>query len=93
LPTCLRRAPDVDDASSTLARGIADDRSAHVLGVSLDGLGVAAFFIFLTALWGLLHRAEPEPGPSLLVLLGGGALGIAFFLGLLAQFLWVVAAT
>jgi hypothetical protein len=66
--------PDVDDPSSTLAREIADDRGGHVLSVYLDGLGVVAFFIFLTALWGLLRRAEPEPGPSLLALLGGVAL-------------------
>jgi hypothetical protein len=63
--------PDADDSSSTLAQAIADDRTGHIMSVYLDGLGMVAFLAFLASLWGLLRRAEPEAGPSLLALLGG----------------------
>jgi cytochrome bd-type quinol oxidase subunit 2 len=66
--------PDADDPSSGLAREIADDRTGHVFSVYLDGLSLVAFLIFLAALWSLLRRAEPEPGASLVALLGGLAL-------------------
>jgi hypothetical protein len=66
--------PDVDDASAGLGQEIADDRTGHVLSVYLDGLSLVAFLIFLAALWGVLRRAEPESGASLVALLGGLAL-------------------
>jgi hypothetical protein len=71
--------PDVDDPSSTLAPEIAGDRTGHVLSVYLDGLGAVALLIFLAALYALLRRAEPEPGPSLVALLGGVALSAVLF--------------
>jgi hypothetical protein len=66
--------PDGDDASSTVAPAIADDRTGHILSIYLDGLGMVFFLAFLASLYGRLRRAEPEPGPSLLALLGGLAL-------------------
>jgi hypothetical protein len=63
--------PDGDDASSTFAPAIADDRTGHVFSIYLDGLGMVFFLAFLASLYGLLRRAEPEAGPSLLALVGG----------------------
>jgi hypothetical protein len=63
--------PDGDDATSTFASTIADDRTGHILSIYLEGLGMVFFLAFLASLYGLLRRAEPEGGPSLLALLGG----------------------
>jgi hypothetical protein len=73
--------PDLADPTSGLGQQIADERDGHALSSYLGGLGMVAFLVFLGALWSMLRRAEPEAGPSILVLLGGGALAAVDFVG------------
>jgi hypothetical protein len=63
--------PDADDPTAKIASSIADDRSAHLLSVYLQGIASFLFIVFVGALWSRLRRAEAEPGPSVLVALGG----------------------
>jgi hypothetical protein len=63
--------PDADDPTAEIARSIADDRTAHLLGVYLGGLATLFFLVFVGALWSRLRRAETDRGPSILVALGG----------------------
>jgi hypothetical protein len=63
--------PDADDATATIVSSIADDRSAHLVTVYLQGIASFLFIVFVGALWSRLRRAEAEPGASVLVALGG----------------------
>jgi hypothetical protein len=63
--------PDGDDATAEIASSIADDRSAHLVTAYLQGLASLLFVVFVGALWSRLRRAEDQPGPSVLVALGG----------------------
>src|SRR5687768_1705494 len=63
--------PDADDPTAEIARSIADDRTAHLLGVYLQGIASLLFLVFVGALWSRLRRAEADRGPSVLVALGG----------------------
>jgi hypothetical protein len=63
--------PDADDPTAEIVRSIADDRSAHLVSVYLQGLGALLFLVFVGALWARLRRAEADRGPSILVALGG----------------------
>jgi hypothetical protein len=46
---------------------IAEDRSGHLVTVYLQGMASFLFIVFVGTLWSRLRRAEPEPGPSVLV--------------------------
>jgi hypothetical protein len=63
--------PDADDATASIASSIADDRSGHLVTVYLQGIASFLFIVFVGALWSRLRTAEREPGPSVLVALGG----------------------
>jgi hypothetical protein len=63
--------PDADDPTAEIARSIADDRTAHLLSVYLQGIASLLFLVFVGALWSRLRRAEVDRGPSVLVALGG----------------------
>lgn len=63
--------PDADDATAEIVTSIADDRSAHLVTVYLQGTASFLFIVFVGALWSRLRRAEAEPGASVLVALGG----------------------
>jgi Domain of unknown function (DUF4386) len=63
--------PDADDPTAEIARSIADDRTAHLLSVYLQGIASLLFLVFVGALWSRLRRAEPDRGPSILAALGG----------------------
>lgn len=63
--------PDADDPTAEIARSIADDRTAHLLSVYLQGIASLLFLVFVGALWSRLRRAEADRGPSILVALGG----------------------
>jgi hypothetical protein len=63
--------PDADDPTAEIVRSIADDRSAHLVGVYLSGLASLLFLVFVGALWSRLRRAEADRGPSILVAFGG----------------------
>jgi len=63
--------PDADDPTAEIASSIADDRTAHLLGVYLSGIATLFFLVFVGALWSRLRRAEADRGPSVLVALGG----------------------
>lgn len=65
--------PDVDDPASEIRQTLVDDRGGLVAGVYLGGLAVLFFLGFLAVLYARLRRAESQPGPSVLVLLGGVA--------------------
>jgi hypothetical protein len=63
--------PDPDDPTAQIVISIADDRTAHLLSVYLQGIGSLLFIVFVGALWSRLRRAEADRGPSILVALGG----------------------
>jgi hypothetical protein len=63
--------PDADDPTAKIVSSIADDRAAHLLSVYLTGIASLFFLVFVGALWSRLRRAEPDRGPSILVVLGG----------------------
>jgi hypothetical protein len=63
--------PDADDPTAAIASSIADDRTAHLLSVYLQGIASLLFLVFVGALWSRLRRAEADRGPSILVALGG----------------------
>jgi hypothetical protein len=63
--------PDADDRTAAIASSIADDRTAHLLSVYLQGIASLLFLVFVGALWSRLRRAEADFGPSILVALGG----------------------
>jgi Domain of unknown function (DUF4386) len=63
--------PDADDPTAEIVNSIADDRTAHLLTVYLQGIGSLLFLAFVGALWSRLRRAEADRGPSTLVALGG----------------------
>jgi hypothetical protein len=63
--------PDADDPTSEIAASIADDRTAHLVGVYLSFIATLFFLVFTAALWSRLRAAERERGASVLVLLGG----------------------
>jgi hypothetical protein len=63
--------PDADDPTAEIVASIADDRTAHLFSVYLGFLATLFFLVFTAALWSRLRAAEPERGPSVLVLLGG----------------------
>ena len=65
--------PDVDDSVSEIRSTLVDDRTGLIAGIYLGGLAAFFFLVFLAALCSLLRRAEGEPGPSVLALLGGVA--------------------
>jgi hypothetical protein len=63
--------PDADDPTSEIANSIAADRGAHLFSAYVSFLATLFFLGFTAALWSRLRAAEPERGPSVLVLLGG----------------------
>jgi hypothetical protein len=63
--------PAADDPTAEIARSIADDRTAHLVSVYLQGIASLLFLVFVGALWSRLRRAEADRGPSILVALGG----------------------
>jgi hypothetical protein len=63
--------PDADDPTPEIVTSIADDRAAHLVSAYLTFLASLFFLGFVAALWSRLRAAEPERGPSVLVLLGG----------------------
>jgi hypothetical protein len=63
--------PDADDPTAEIASSIADDRTAHLVSVYLQGIASLLFLVFVGALWSRLRRAETDRGPSILVALGG----------------------
>jgi hypothetical protein len=63
--------PDADDPTSEIASSIAGDRGAHLFSAYVSFLATLFFLAFTAALWSRLRAAEPERGPSVLVLLGG----------------------
>ena len=63
--------PDADDPTAEIVETVADDRSGLLTGAYLGSLAALLFLIFTAGLWTSLRRREPEPGPSVLVLLGG----------------------
>jgi hypothetical protein len=63
--------PDADDTTAAILSSIADDRSGHLVTAYLQGIASFLFIVFVGALWSRLRRAEAEPGPSVLVALGG----------------------
>jgi hypothetical protein len=63
--------PDADDPTPEIVSSIADDRSAHLFSAYVTFLASLFFLGFVAALWSRLRAAEPERGPSVLVLLGG----------------------
>jgi hypothetical protein len=63
--------PDADDPTPEIVSSIADDRSAHLLTVYLEGIASFFFLVFVGALWSRLRRAELDRGASILVALGG----------------------
>jgi hypothetical protein len=65
--------PDVDDSPAEIREALVDDRVGLSASTYLGGLGAFFFLAFLAALYVLLRRAEGEPGPSVLALLGGVA--------------------
>jgi hypothetical protein len=63
--------PDADDPTAEIVSSIADDRSAHLLGVYFTGIASLLFLVFVGALWSRLRQAEAGFGPAILVALGG----------------------
>jgi hypothetical protein len=63
--------PDADDPTARIVTSIADDRTAHLVSVYLNGIASLLFLVFVGALWSRLRRAEADRGPSILVALGG----------------------
>jgi hypothetical protein len=63
--------PDADDPTAEIVSSIADDRSALIVGVYLEGIASFFFLVFVGALWSRLRAAEVDRGPSILVALGG----------------------
>jgi hypothetical protein len=63
--------PDADDPTREIVSSIADDRTAHLVSVYLQGIASLLFLVFVGALWSRLRRAEVDRGPSILVALGG----------------------
>jgi hypothetical protein len=49
--------PDADDPTAEIARSIADDRTAHLVSVYLQGIASLLFLVFVGALWSRLRRA------------------------------------
>lgn len=75
--------PDTDTPTAQIGTEVADDSTGLLVNAYLGGLSQVAFLVFLAALWTALRRAEPEPGASILALLGGvaTALGILIATG------------
>jgi hypothetical protein len=63
--------PDADDATAEIVSSIADDRTAHLVTVYLQGIASLLFIMFVGALYARLRAAEIDRGPSILVALGG----------------------
>jgi len=63
--------PDADDPTAKIVSAIADDRTAHLVGIYLSGLASLLFLVFVAALYARLRAAETDRGPSILVALGG----------------------
>ena len=68
--------PDADDPTAEIVSSIADDRTAHLVTVYLQGIASLLFLVFVGALWSRLRRAEVDRGPSILVALGGVATAV-----------------
>lgn len=73
--------PEADEASAEIARTIASDRTAHLVNFYVSGIAWILFLVFVTALWGVLRRAETLSGASTLALLGG----LAIYAGVLVE--------
>jgi hypothetical protein len=63
--------PDADDPTAEIVSSIADDRSAHLVTVYLEGIASLLFIVFVGALYARLRAVEADRGASLLVALGG----------------------
>jgi hypothetical protein len=63
--------PDADDPTAAIVSSIADDRTAHLVTVYLQGIASLLFIMFVGALYARLRAAEIDRGPSILVALGG----------------------
>jgi hypothetical protein len=63
--------PDADDPTAEIVSSIADDRTAHLVTVYLQGIASLLFIIFVGALYARLRATEVDRGPSILAALGG----------------------
>jgi hypothetical protein len=63
--------PEAEDPTGEIVSSIADDRTGLIAGAYLSFIASLLFLVFVSALWSRLRAAEPERGPSVLVLLGG----------------------
>lgn len=63
--------PDADEPTARIAQAISDDRTAHVFFTYVGEMAAVLFLVFVAALWGMLRRAEPEAGASMVALMGG----------------------